>query len=303
MNNNSCVLDVVSTLGEYVPKLDRFRNMYEARKEANARVTEGGHLATLGELLHGRAVTPVESDVWRNWVTPDLGLYSGQTKQGLPVVVVAHGCGPLTVPDSINQAYISGLIYGAAKLTSQELQGLVDGKDHDGTDVSSYSLSEFLKASSTPRKKVIIVDGAIALTAKSGEQDINQLCTDNKLFIACAGSPAQAIEYGTALKAKKNIVKYGFWHDFGNDTFEVSRGRVPYLGDSTDNGLNGNNHLDDLGRFVVVQSAPEAHQQESARSATHERITLPLDEIVAQLRHLVAPANEGAVREILNKYK
>lgn len=70
---------------------------------------ENGRIATLPDIIDARLRTDIESAAWNQYMTTHSVEYFGYTKRGTPVIIVAHGIGPLSNPETIDQAYNSSL--------------------------------------------------------------------------------------------------------------------------------------------------------------------------------------------------
>jgi len=70
---------------------------------------EGGRLATIPDVIDARIATPTEKGPWTQYIDTDSGEYFGHSKGGNPIIVVAHGVGPLSSPEGIVKAYKKAL--------------------------------------------------------------------------------------------------------------------------------------------------------------------------------------------------
>jgi len=66
---------------------------------------EEGHIATLPEIISARAKSPEAGYLWRNWFTSSSSEYFGFSKGGVPIIIVAHGVGPMVGLTGIEAAY------------------------------------------------------------------------------------------------------------------------------------------------------------------------------------------------------
>jgi hypothetical protein len=64
-----------------------------------------GHNATLPEIITARANQPEESYIWRNWFTTASSEFYGHSRGGVPIIIVAHGAGPMVGMTDIQEAY------------------------------------------------------------------------------------------------------------------------------------------------------------------------------------------------------
>lgn len=66
---------------------------------------EDGHIATMPEIITARAKHSEESYMWRSWFTSASSEYFGRSKGGVPIVIVAHGNGPMVGVTAIEEYY------------------------------------------------------------------------------------------------------------------------------------------------------------------------------------------------------
>jgi hypothetical protein len=66
---------------------------------------KGGHIATLPEIVTARTKHPEASYLWRNWFTSSSSEYFGYSRGGAPIIIVAHGVGPMVGITGIEEAY------------------------------------------------------------------------------------------------------------------------------------------------------------------------------------------------------
>lgn len=71
-----------------------------------------GHVATMPEIMSLRAATPLNkrvtlpwSDPWRAWYKTTTAEYMGFTAGGVPIIIVAHGIGPMATSGRIKYVY------------------------------------------------------------------------------------------------------------------------------------------------------------------------------------------------------
>lgn len=66
----------------------------------------GGHVATLPEIMSARAVLPLSHPIWTNYYTTASCEYFGRSAGGVPIVIVAHGNGPVNDHWTAEAAYL-----------------------------------------------------------------------------------------------------------------------------------------------------------------------------------------------------
>lgn len=225
-----------------------------ALRAAKAHIAgEGGHTASLSELVRGRIAAPFDTEIWNNGYTPQTEEDVGLTKQGNPVLAVSQGTGIFISPERIEKAYQDKLINGAGRIDPEEFQALLEGKLPDSTQIPVFTLVEFQRASNLPLRYVVVMDLEKAINTKSDYHKIDNL-RSNPLFHVRAGGEAQANVYLDKVAEKWNTKQYGNYFAF-NDPNTAS-GRLLYLYLNDFNGFSGSNFLDLNGSFVAV--APEA---------------------------------------------
>ena len=66
---------------------------------------ESGRVATMADIVDARISSDFGAAVWRNWFTTLSAEYYGLSAGGVPMLVVAHGVGPMSDKDGIVSAY------------------------------------------------------------------------------------------------------------------------------------------------------------------------------------------------------
>lgn len=252
-------------------------SMPVALRETQAYATTEGAVYSAPELADLR----IQGNIpWNKWFTANTEELVGRTRGGAGLVAVAHRGALLTKdPERIEAAYEASLITGAGKIDTTEFQTLVEeGKHLDGSDANVYRLSEISDWDDLPYDAIILADKADLAKLPSIRQDIARL-KDNPLVHMRLLGPKRAAEYLDAAGAAYGVSSIGNWHPFADINADQTQGRVVFLGDNDDDGLDGDNgNFFNDGRFVGV--APEA-QEDSARSDAQN--------LEAELRSVLAP--------------
>ena len=279
-----------------------------ALAEARQYAQNGGHVASLPELLKGRVISPADSELWTNWFTALSEENVGKTAVGSSVLVTVHGGGVLSTPERITRAYEEKLTpQYAAKFTDAEFRDVVEGKLADGRQIPVYSFTDFKKGvKDLPLQYAVVMDYETARKTESGHQKIDKLY-DNPLVIVRAGGVEAAKAFLDKAKSVYDSKKLGNWHPFNSVDVEQPQGRLLFLGNDDSYGLIGGNSLNYyFGRFVGV--APEAPVHGNAREAPRVEeglIKAPtLDEMLALAKPFVADAAwAGFKQTIETKYR
>lgn len=76
-----------------------------AFSSAQAFAGDGGRIATIPDILESRIRTNARTAAWTNYFTTISSEFYGRSAGGVPIVVVAHGIGPLATREGILEAY------------------------------------------------------------------------------------------------------------------------------------------------------------------------------------------------------
>ncbi|MFC1774954.1 hypothetical protein ACFLZN_01415 [Nanoarchaeota archaeon] len=198
--------------------------------------------------------------LWKDWFTcyseenviiDSKGLFG---ERGKPVVFVVHRGGILT-PERIKRAYSGGLTpQNAAKYTSDETNGLLEGKLPNGKQIQIYTVDDVKKGNvSNPFGQYAVVVNFETAKATKSDYHSKDDFKNNELVIARAGTLDYLDEYFEKAQSGNTV---GNWHRFTEIDPNQPQGRLLFL-DGSNYGLDGDDNLDNDGRFVGV--APEAH--------------------------------------------
>lgn len=109
---------------------------------------ENGRIATLPDLLDARIAADHNTFHWGRWVTTKSAEYYGLYKNETPLIVVAHGIGPLSTLDGVLTAMKAGESDDSyrgdrcGRISQREFDDLVDGKYGDVHIVDAQALCD-----------------------------------------------------------------------------------------------------------------------------------------------------------------
>src|SRR3989338_5316125 len=170
--------------------------LYSAQR--NAKSPDG--VFTLSDLIRSRAEFSVtenpyddnfDNSLWGKLCCGDSGEYVGKTSRGKPVVVLAHGYGPLSDPKVVRKKLSNKeLIDGAIKLSDEEFDRVLNGKPINCEEVPVFSLADIIRNHEIKRKHRfgIVIDYDKARRSLPNEDEFTYSLRDNPLMIARAGS-------------------------------------------------------------------------------------------------------------------
>lgn len=121
----------------------------KAAKLARKFAGPNGRLATLPDIINARLETSTNSAAWSQYFSTFSAEYCGFSKMGNPLLIVAHGVGPMTTPEQAVSVYDSPLkpkLYGRSgsegRITQQEFLDLESGKYGE---IATVDLKDYLK--------------------------------------------------------------------------------------------------------------------------------------------------------------
>lgn len=125
-------------------------NYIESFNQANRFAGENGRLATVPDIINARLSTNIDTGgPWIQYFTTQSAEYFGYSPKGVPLIVVAHGVGPLSTPEGVVRAYTSRLKprrHGRkgleGRISRAKFQKLLDGQYGD---VAVIDLKNYLK--------------------------------------------------------------------------------------------------------------------------------------------------------------
>lgn len=116
----------------------------EAAKQALKFAGKDGRLATLPDVIDARLATPLGKAPWEVYFSTNSAEYFGFSRGEIPLIVVAHGVGPMASSDGQVAAYASQLKTRrkeGGRISQKDFQKLVDGQFGEVTivDFRQYS--------------------------------------------------------------------------------------------------------------------------------------------------------------------
>ena len=108
-----------------------------------ARVFAGdnGRLATLPDIVAARLAAPTSDISWERNFTTSTAEYCGLSRAGVPIIVVAHGVGPLSEPEGVFMAYMADRDDDRnGRIVREEFLKIADGAYGDVTIVELSAL-------------------------------------------------------------------------------------------------------------------------------------------------------------------
>jgi len=79
--------------------------LVSAWEQATRFAGKGGHIATLPEIIEARLLSDNHAVPWTKYFTTRSAEYLGLSKRGNPIIIVAHGVGPMSTLEGIKNAY------------------------------------------------------------------------------------------------------------------------------------------------------------------------------------------------------
>lgn len=180
-----------------------------------------GYVASMPHLLQGKVIsmkkpehkrTESDRNLLTNWFTSLSEECVGIDKSGKylardsPIYLCIHGGGILSLPERIKRASSEGLTpTGAAKLSDDELSGILSGKLPNGKTMKVYSYENFVAETALPPIYGIVLDFNEFKIPQTLQGSKNLL--ESKLFVVRAGSKAQAKAFLDGLNEHKKSSK------------------------------------------------------------------------------------------------
>lgn len=81
----------------------------ESASRASKFAGSDGRLATMPDIVDARLATSINDVPWRNYFTTSSAEYVGLSNSGVPLIIVAHGIGPMATAERADKAYHSRL--------------------------------------------------------------------------------------------------------------------------------------------------------------------------------------------------
>lgn len=242
-----------------------------------------GFIASLPEIFKARVRAPFDNEIWNNWFTTmsEESVVFDKNKNKT-VVVLIHGGGILSSPNRVDRVFSedgSGMTddgegRGAALLSDDEADAVVQGKIPGGRSIKMYAYDEFVQQNEDelPRVYGIVLDFDKAKASTDGYTEFSVL-EKNPLFISRAGGVQAAARYLAKLKTRStNSTRMGNWHPFARINASIPQCRItflsgnlggvgsnggssnPFQGYDSDYGIGGDANINNRGRFVGVRA-------------------------------------------------
>ncbi len=95
---------------------------------ARAFAGDGGRVATVPDVVAARLETPETDPSWERFFTTSTAEYVGLSRAGIPIIVTAHGIGPLAEIDGVLKAFADGRgRHGHGCIPREEFLRIADG--------------------------------------------------------------------------------------------------------------------------------------------------------------------------------
>ena len=244
---------------------------------------DDGFVASMPQLLRARTHAPFDSIIWNTWFTANSEESVVTTPQGTRVVVAVHGGGIFGSPERFERSlnadqhpHNSEGLTGqtAAKISTGEAHGLLDGRLPDGTRFPVYPFAEFRRGiERLPRRYGVILDFDLARQSKRGYETFDRLKDDPNMIVR-AGGVEPNIAYLDKFRRRHDTQRMGNWHPFNRIDPDVPQTRIPFLagnrggigsegknqglgwGYDAEYGMGGDASMVGMGRYVAVAPRP-----------------------------------------------
>ena len=211
----------------------------DALRRALEYAGDDGFVASMPQLLHGRANAPYDNDIWNAWFFATNSEESVvTTPQGNRVVVTVHGGGIFATPERFRKLYLASVnrfckvgftgLFGA-KIAEREAHDVLNGKLPDGTMIPVISFDELEQGiAELPRRYAVVMDFETARNSKSGNENFDGL-KDDPVMIARAGGVEAAAAYLDKARDRHRSTMMGSWHAFKDIDPDQPQTRVLFL--------------------------------------------------------------------------
>lgn len=128
-------------------------SLLESFKKAKQYAGKEGRIATIPDFVEARLSKIHEA--WHEWYTTATCLYFGDSAAGNPIIMVAHGIGPLTTISGINTAYYMN---GQSRVNEQDIYAVVDMQNFRKLEQGGFGEVSIVDA-----REYISIDTSVAL--------------------------------------------------------------------------------------------------------------------------------------------
>lgn len=240
---------------------------------------EDGFVASMPQLLHGRANADYDNIIWNTWFTSNTEDNVVNTPQGNRVIVTVNGGGIYASPERFEKTYRASVDMsskdgftgqGAGKISEKEAHGVLDGKLPDGTEIPVYMLDDYrhMSFNDLPQRHAVIRDYELARKSTRG-YDPFEVLKEEPNFICHAGGMEAAAIYLDKARDRHNTKIMGNWHPYNRIDPDLNQTRIPFLagnrgGFNTENnddfdygydaeyGLGGDAFIHNMGRYIAI---------------------------------------------------
>jgi len=219
-----------------------------------------GFVASMPQLLHARVNAPYDNIIWNTWFTANSEESVVTTPQGNHVVVAVHGGGLFASPERLERSLRADLsrtnsegLTGqyAAKISDDEVRGLLKGQLPNGLEFPVFPFAEFRRGiSDLPRRYAVVLDYDLARQSKSGYESFDVLKDDPNMIVR-AGGVEPLVAYLDKARNRNNTKLMGHWHSYNRIDPAQAQTRIPELG-GTRGGTGSEGEDQDLGRGLDV---------------------------------------------------
>jgi len=214
---------------------------------------DNGFVASMPQLLHGRANARYDNEIWNYWsYTTHSEENVARTPQGNRVVVTVHGGGIFATPERFKKLYHSSVNRScdvgytglfAAKINATEARDVVEGKLPDGTEIPVFQFDEFKRGiTDLPRRYAVVMDFDMAKNSRSGNQAFDDL-KDDPLMIVRAGGVEAAAAYLDKARDRNHATVTGSWHSFDEIDPDQPQARILFLA-GNEGGISADTNAD-----------------------------------------------------------
>ncbi len=250
----------------------------DALRRALEHAGDDGFVASMPQLLHARAHARYDNIIWNTWFTSNSEESVVTTPQGNHVVVAVHGGGIFASAERFERVYRSSTYRSspegftgqyAAKITPGEVDGVLNGRLPDGTEIPVYSFAEFKRGvPGLPMRYAVVSDFEMMRRATRGYETFEVL-KDEPNMIVRAGGVEPLAAYLDAAQRRHGTRVMGNWHPYNRIDPDQPQTRVLFLagnlggagteddddhlyGYDAEYGMGGDASMHNMARYVAV---------------------------------------------------